>query len=66
MGKRNTETEIPLIMLSAKQPNIAKLNQVTTAAQFNLASIHTPKNLPAARSTKKIEMAYVATKTSEP
>ena len=35
----------------------ARLNTATTAAQFNRASIHEPTNLPAARSTKKIEIA---------
>jgi hypothetical protein len=57
MGRRNMAMPTPPIALTIKQTNIARLNTVTTAAQFNLASIHEPINLSAARSTRKIEIA---------
>src|SRR5690242_8947446 len=56
-GSRYAAVCTPLIMLRVKQIKMAKLNMLVTAAQFSRASIHEPINLPAARSTKKMEMA---------
>lgn len=56
-GSRYTARRIPATILTIKHMRIAKLKMVITAAQFSFASIQEPMNLPAARSTKKMEIA---------
>src|SRR5215475_5960873 len=65
-GRRRIADPAPATMDTPKQMSMAKLNTVRTVAQFKRASTQDPTNLPAARSTKKIEMAYVATQISRP
>src|SRR5580765_7382657 len=56
-GRRRIATRTPASIDIPKQRSMARLNMVTTVAQFKRARTQDPMNLPAARRTKKIEIA---------
>ena len=59
-------TVTPPIMLRMKHRKMVPLNNARTPCHRNRSSIQPPRNRPAARSRKKIEILYADNQTEGP